>query len=205
MARSVRLIDSTLRDGSHSVAHQYTSEQVKSIVQALDKAGVDTIEISHGDGLAGSSFNYGFSKEPEMDLIKVAAENVHNSKLAVLLLPGIGTQEDLKRAANFGVKVARIATHCTEADISQQHIGLAKEMGMEVIGFLMLAHMIPPEHLLEQARLMESYGADCVYVTDSAGALTPDGFRERVRALKEGLGVPVGVHAHNNLGSAVAN
>jgi len=205
MARSVRLIDSTLRDGSHSVAHQYTSEQVKSIVQALEKAGVDTIEISHGDGLAGSSFNYGFSKEPEMDLIKVAAENVHNSKLAVLLLPGIGTQEDLKRAANFGVKVARIATHCTEADISQQHIGLAKEMGMEVIGFLMLAHMIPPEHLLEQARLMESYGADCVYVTDSAGALTPDGFRERVRALKEGLGVPVVVHAHNTLGSAVAN
>lgn len=205
MARSVRLIDSTLRDGSHSVAHQYTSEQVKSIVQALEKAGVDTIEISHGDGLAGSSFNYGFSKEPEMDLIKVAAENVHNSKLAVLLLPGIGTQEDLKHAASFGVKVARIATHCTEADISQQHIGLAKEMGMEVIGFLMLAHMIPPEHLLQQARLMESYGADCVYVTDSAGALTPDGFRERVRALKEGLGIPVGVHAHNNLGSAVAN
>src|SRR5215212_8958693 len=129
MTTSVRLIDSTLRDGSHAMAHQFTSDMVRDIVRSLDEAGVSTIEVSHGDGLAGSSFNYGFSKEPEMDLIKVAAENVHNSKLAVLLLPGIGTQEDLKHAASFGVKVARIATHCTEADISQQHIGLAKEMG----------------------------------------------------------------------------
>jgi 4-hydroxy 2-oxovalerate aldolase len=205
MTKNVRLIDSTLRDGSHAMAHQFTSAQVGAIVRALDAAGVGTIEISHGDGLGGSSFNYGFSKEPEMDLIKVAAENVHNADLAVLLLPGIGTREDLKVAANFGVKVARIATHCTEADISQQHIGLAKEMGMEAIGFLMMAHMISPEELLKQARLMESYGADCVYVTDSAGALMPDGFRARVRALVEGLGVPVGVHAHNNLSSAVAN
>jgi 4-hydroxy 2-oxovalerate aldolase len=205
MPKSIRLIDSTLRDGSHAMAHQFTSEMVRDIVRALDDAGVGTIEISHGDGLGGSSFNYGFSKEPEMDLIRVAAETVHNSQLAVLLLPGIGTREDLKLAANYGVKVARIATHCTEADISQQHIGLAKEMGMEVIGFLMMAHMIGPEQLLAQARLMESYGADCVYVTDSAGALTPDGFRARVRALVEGLDVPVGVHAHNNLQSAVAN
>jgi 4-hydroxy 2-oxovalerate aldolase len=187
------------------MAHQYTSEQVRNIVKALDDAGVGTIEISHGDGLGGSSFQYGFSKEPELDLIKVAAETVSKSQLAVLLLPGIGTREDLREAAKYGVKVARIATHCTEADISQQHIGLAKEMGMEAIGFLMMAHMISPEKLLEQARLMESYGADSVYVTDSAGALTPDGFRARVRALVEGLGVPVGVHAHNNLQSAVAN
>jgi 4-hydroxy 2-oxovalerate aldolase len=178
---------------------------VRDIVKALDEAGVGTIEISHGDGLGGSSFNYGFSKEPELDLIKVAAETVSKSQLAVLLLPGIGTREDLKAAANYGVKVARIATHCTEADIAQQHIGLAKEMGMEAIGFLMMAHMISAEDLLKQARLMESYGADCVYVTDSAGALTPDGFRSRVRALHEGLGIPVGVHAHNNLASAVAN
>ena len=205
MAKSVRLIDSTLRDGSHAMAHQYTSEQVRNIVKALDDAGVGTIEISHGDGLGGSSFQYGFSKEPELDLIKVAAETVSKSQLAVLLLPGIGTREDLREAAKYGVKVARIATHCTEADISQQHIGLAKEMGMEAIGFLMMAHMISPEKLLEQARLMEKYGADSVYVTDSAGALTPDGFRARVRALVEGLGVPVGVHAHNNLQSAVAN
>ncbi len=205
MAKSVRLIDSTLRDGSHAMAHQYTSEQVRAIVKALDDAGVGTIEISHGDGLGGSSFQYGFSKEPELDLIKVAAETVSKSQLAVLLLPGIGTREDLREAAKYGVKVARIATHCTEADISQQHIGLAKEMGMEAIGFLMMAHMVSPEKLLEQARLMERYGADSVYVSDSAGALTPDGFRARVRALVEGLGVPVGVHAHNNLQSAVAN
>jgi len=205
MAKSVRLIDSTLRDGSHAMAHQYTSEQVRNIVKALDDAGVGTIEISHGDGLGGSSFQYGFSKEPELDLIKVAAETVSQSQLAVLLLPGIGTREDLREAAKYGVKVARIATHCTEADISQQHIGLAKDMGMEAIGFLMMAHMVSPDKLLEQARLMEKYGADSVYVTDSAGALTPDGFRARVRALVEGLGVPVGVHAHNNLQSAVAN
>jgi 4-hydroxy 2-oxovalerate aldolase len=202
---NVRLIDSTLRDGSHAMAHQFTSEMVRDIVRALDAAGIDTIEVSHGDGLGGSSFNYGFSKEPELDLLKVAAESVTKSKLAVLLLPGIGTREDLRQAAEYGVKVARIATHCTEADISAQHIGLAKEMGMEAIGFLMMAHMIPAHELLEQARLMESYGADCVYVTDSAGALTPDGFAARVRTLREGLGVPVGVHAHNNLGSAVAN
>ncbi len=205
MAKKVRLIDSTLRDGSHAMAHQFTTEHVRDIVKALDNAGVDTLEVSHGDGLGGSSFNYGFSKEPEMDLLKIAAETVHNSKLAVLLLPGIGTKDDLKEAADYGVKVARIATHCTEADIALQHIGMAKELGMEAIGFLMMAHMISPQELLFQARLMQSYGADCVYVTDSAGALTPDGFTERVGLLSEGLDVPVGVHAHNNLGSAVPN
>jgi 4-hydroxy 2-oxovalerate aldolase len=203
--QKIRLIDSTLRDGSHAMAHQFTKEQVRAIVKALDEAGIDTMEISHGDGLGGSSFNYGFSKEDEMDLLKIAAETVTKSKLAVLLLPGIGTQEHLHRAKEFGVSVARIATHCTEADIALQHIGYAKQLGMEAIGFLMMSHMISPQELLFQARLMQSYGADCVYVTDSAGALTPDGFRERVRLLKEGLDVPVGVHAHNNLGSAVAN
>ena len=205
MANSVRLIDSTLRDGSHAMAHQFTSEMVRNIVRALDAAGVDTIEISHGDGLGGSSFNYGFSKEPEYDLIKVAAETVTKSKLAVLLLPGIGTREDLYKSKEYGVSMARIATHCTEADVAAQHIALTKELGMEAVGFLMMAHMISPQELLFQARLMESYGADCVYVTDSAGALTPDGFRERVRTLREGLNIPVGVHAHNNLGTAVAN
>jgi 4-hydroxy 2-oxovalerate aldolase len=205
MANSVRLIDSTLRDGSHAMAHQFTSEHVRNIVKALDAAGVDTIEISHGDGLGGSSFNYGFSKEPEYDLIKVAAETVTKSKLAVLLLPGIGTREDLYKSKEYGVSMARIATHCTEADVAAQHIALTKELGMEAVGFLMMAHMISPQELLFQARLMESYGADCVYVTDSAGALTPDGFRERVRMLREGLNIPVGVHSHNNLGTAVAN
>ena len=201
----VRITDTTLRDGSHAMAHQFTSEQVKNIVKALDTAGIDTLEISHGDGLGGSSFNYGFSKEPEMNLLKIAAETVTKSKLAVLLLPGIGTREHLQEAREYGVQVARIATHCTEADISLQHIGYAKELGMEAIGFLMMSHMISPQELLFQGRLMQSYGADSVYVVDSAGALTPDGFRERVRLLREGLEVEVGVHAHNNLGSAVAN
>jgi len=201
----VRLIDSTLRDGSHAMAHQFTSGQIRDVASALDGTGITTLEVSHGDGLGGSSINYGFSAEPEEDWIRAASEVLKKASLAVLLLPGIGTQEHLKMARNLGASVARIATHCTEADIAHQHIELAKEMGMEVIGFLMLAHMISPGELAQQAKLMESYGADCVYVTDSAGALTPNHYRERVRALKESIGIAVGVHAHNNLGMAVAN
>jgi 4-hydroxy 2-oxovalerate aldolase len=185
--------------------HQFTSEMVRSIAGALDAAGVDTIELSHGDGLGGSSFNYGFSREQEIELLKVAAETVTTTKIAVLLLPGIGTREDLKIAADCGASMARIATHCTEADIALQHIGYAKSLGLETIGFLMMSHMISPEELAFQAKLMEGYGADCVYVTDSAGAMLPDDYRARVAALVEALNVPVGVHAHNNLGMAVAN
>ncbi|HXG36264.1 MAG TPA: 4-hydroxy-2-oxovalerate aldolase [Dehalococcoidia bacterium] len=203
--KRIRLIDSTLRDGSHAVAHQFTSETIRKVASALDETGISTIEVSHGDGLGGSSFNYGFSAEPEENWLQAASESLKNARLAVLLLPGIGTQDHLKMARDLGATVARIATHCTEADIAEQHIGLAKEMGMEVIGFLMLAHMIPPAQLAQQARLMESYGADCVYVTDSAGALTPGQYRERIRALRESIGVAVGVHAHNNLGMSVAN
>ncbi len=203
--KAIRLIDSTLRDGSHAMAHQFTSAEVRAIVAGLDAAHVDTIEVSHGDGLGGSSFNYGFSKEPEMDLLRAARETSRNAKLAALLLPGIGTREHLKAAHDLGVTVARVATHCTEADISEQHIGLAKGLGMEAIGFLMMAHMLSPAELAEQAKLMERYGADCVYVTDSAGALTPQGFAERVTALRDALGIAVGVHAHNNLGLSVAN
>jgi 4-hydroxy 2-oxovalerate aldolase len=203
--KQIRLIDSTLRDGSHAMAHQFTSEMVRDVAAGLDAAGIGTIEISHGDGLGGSSINYGFSAEPELDWLRSARKVVKHAQLAVLLLPGIGTREDLKAAHDIGASVARIATHCTEADIAEQHIGLAKELGMEAIGFLMMAHMIPPEELARQAKLMESYGADCVYVTDSAGALRPNGFRDRVRALKETLKIPVGVHAHNNLGLAIGN
>lgn len=203
--RSVRVIDSTMRDGSHAMAHQFTAEQVASIAGALDDAGVTTMEISHGDGLGGSSFNYGFSAEPEENWLKAAAKVIKNSQLAILLLPGIGTQEHLTAAYDLGVRVARIATHCTEADISQQHIELAREMGMETIGFLMMAHMIPPEHLLEQAKLMESYGAQSVYVVDSAGAMRPDEFRRKVSTLRTGLEVPVGAHCHNNLGLSIGN
>jgi 4-hydroxy 2-oxovalerate aldolase len=202
-----RLTDSTLRDGSHALAHRFTTEQVGAIAGALDRAGVPVIEVSHGDGLGGSSFQYGFSARDERDLIRAAAEAVTDARLAVLLLPGIGVADDLRVVHELGVSVARIATHCTEADISTQHIATAKSLGMEVVGFLMMAHMIEPSKLLEQARLMESYGADCVYVVDSAGAMTTDDARLRVRALKDGLRpeTQVGIHAHNNLSLAVAN
>jgi 4-hydroxy 2-oxovalerate aldolase len=200
-----RLTDSTLRDGSHAVAHQFTEEQVRRVVRALDIAGVPVIEVSHGDGVGGSSFNYGFSHTNEMSLIRAAVEEARQARIAVLMVPGIGTKQDLRLAAEAGARVARIATHCTEADISQQHIGLAHELGMEAVGFLMMASMIGPELLAEQAKRMESYGADAVYVVDSAGAMTIDDARRRVAALKEGLSCQVGIHAHNNLSLAVAN
>ena len=200
-----RLTDSTLRDGSHALSHQFTPEQVRAVVVALDAAGVPVIEISHGDGLGGSSFNYGFSHTDERQLLRAAAEVRRHAKLAVLLLPGIGVAEDLHEVAEIGVDVARVATHCTEADISEQHIRLAKRLGMEAVGFLMMAHMAEPAELLAQARLMESYGADCVYVVDSAGAMTTADARARVGTLAEGLGCQVGHHAHNNLSLAVAN
>lgn len=205
--RAYRLTDSTLRDGSHALAHRFTPEQAGAIAGALDRAGVPVIEVSHGDGLGGSSFQYGLSARDERDLIRAAAEAVTNARLAVLLLPGIGVADDLRVVRELGVSVARIATHCTEADISTQHIATAKSLGMEVVGFLMMAHMIEPSKLLEQARLMESYGADCVYVVDSAGAMTTGDARLRVRALKDGLRpeTQVGIHAHNNLSLAVAN
>ena len=200
-----RLTDSTLRDGSHAVAHQFTEEQVQAIVSDLDRAGIPVIEVSHGDGLNGSSFNYGFSGVEERRLLEVAVQSAEQARIAVLLLPGIGVKDDLEEAADIGARVARIATHCTEADIAQQHIALAKDLGMEAIGFLMMSHMIEPDQLLAQARLMESYGADCVYVVDSAGAMTVDDVKRRVAALKSGMACGVGVHAHNNLSLAVAN
>ena len=200
-----RLTDSTLRDGSHAVRHQFTVDQVRKVVTALDNAGVPVIEVTHGDGLGGSSFNYGFSHTDEMDLVTTAVETARRAKIAVLMLPGIGIKDDLRRAAEIGVRVARIATHCTEADISEQHIKLSKELGLEAVGFLMMAHMVEPDALLAQARLMESYGADCVYVVDSAGAMTMGEARRRGAALKSGLQCQVGIHAHNNLSLAVAN
>jgi 4-hydroxy 2-oxovalerate aldolase len=200
-----RLTDTTLRDGSHAMRHQFTREQVRAVVQALDKAGVPVLEVTHGDGLAGSSIQYGFSRTNEMDLIEEARSAATNAKIAALLLPGIGTRQELMEAARRGIQVVRIATQCTEADISQQHFGLAKEMGLEAVGFLMMAHMRPPDFLAKQALLMEQYGADCVYVVDSAGALLPEGAAARVRTLKEALKCQVGFHAHNNLGVAIGN
>jgi 4-hydroxy-2-oxovalerate aldolase len=204
-AKFINLVDTTLRDGSHAVSHQYTVEQVKAIASGLDEAGVQYIELSHGDGLAGSSYNYGWSATSEEELIKAASSVIKKGKLVVLLIPGIGTIEDLKMAADCGVKVVRVATHVTEADISEQHIGMAKKLGMMAIGFLMMTHMALPEKVVEQAKLLESYGADCVYIADSAGALLPEGVSERVSAVVEALKVPVGFHAHNNLTLATAN
>src|ERR671932_1270454 len=200
-----RIFDTTLRDGSHAMAHQFTPDQVRAVVSGLVEAGVPVIEVSHGDGLGGSSFQYGFSKVPEENLLAAAADVIKDKKLAILLIPGIGTKDELRMAASYGVKVARICTHVTEADICEQHIGLAKQFGMEVVGFLMLAHMVPPEKIVEQGKLMESYRADCVYVTDSAGAMTPEDVREKVTALRQALQIEVGFHAHMNLALGVAN
>jgi 4-hydroxy 2-oxovalerate aldolase len=205
----VRICDVTLRDGSHAVRHQFTVEQVESVTRALVGAGVPIIEISHGDGLGGSSINYGFSRVDEYELIDAAARIVDgtSTSLAVLLLPGIGTGKDLERASELGVGVARVATHCTEADIAVQHLAKARELGMEAVGFLMMAHMIEPHELAEQARIHEASGAQAVYCTDSAGALTMAGTAARVSALRDTLeaGTVVGFHAHNNLGLGVGN
>jgi 4-hydroxy 2-oxovalerate aldolase len=203
----LRITDSTLRDGSHAMAHQFTEGQVRAVVSALDGAGVEVIEVSHGDGLGGSSFNYGFSREDELRLVAAARDEAQRARIAVLLLPGVGTIEDLKAARDAGADVARIATHCTEADVSVQHFGAARELGMETVGFLMLAHRVDPDALARQARIMADAGAQCVYVVDSAGALLPGDAEARVRALVEALGedAQVGFHGHQNLSLGVAN
>jgi 4-hydroxy 2-oxovalerate aldolase len=205
MAGKIYMVDTTLRDGSHAVSHSFTPEQAVSIAGGLDKAGVELIEISHGDGIAGSSINYGFSKCPELDLLEAAGKVVGRAKLGVLLLPGIGTIEDLKEAQARGANAVRIATHVTEADIAIQHIQWAKQAGMFAVGFLMMTHMVPPEKIVEQAKIFEDAGADYINLADSAGYMTPDDVRARVGALKEAVKIPVGFHAHNNLGLAVAN
>lgn len=203
--RDLYITEVALRDGSHAIAHLYREDQVRSIAKSLDEANVPYIEVSHGDGLAGSSLQYGLSLTDEMKLIETAVSVCQQSKVAVLLLPGIGTIHELKEAAKVGAKMARIATHVTEADVSAQHISKAKELGLETVGFLMMTHMAPVEKLVEQAKLMESYGADIVYAVDSAGALLPHQVRERIRALKENLGAEIGFHGHNNLSLAMAN
>jgi 4-hydroxy 2-oxovalerate aldolase len=202
-----RLTDTTLRDGSHPMRHRYTPAQVARIAGALDAAGVPVIEVAHGDGLAGTSLQYGFSAHDELELIGAARDAAPAADLAVLLIPGIGTKRDLRAAAERGAGVVRIATHCTEADISQQHFAIALELELEPIGFLMMAHMQEPGALAEQAALMEGYGATCVYVVDSAGAMLPADVQARVRALREalGAGVDVGFHGHDNMGLATGN
>lgn len=203
--RKINIVDTTLRDGSHAVSHSFSPEQVKAIAGGLDKVGVSIIECCHGDGIAGSTINYGFSKYDEMDLIKAASEVISNAKQGILLLPGIGTIEDLEEAYKNGARVVRVATHCTEADVAIQHIQAAKKMGMMAVGFLMMVHMASPEKLFEQAKIFEQAGADYVNLADSSGYLLPQDVTVRVKTLVEGLSIPVGFHAHNNLGLAVAN
>ena len=203
----IRVTDTSLRDGSHAKRHQFTEQDVVSIVGALDAAGVPVIEVTHGDGLGGSSFNYGFSLVDERKLMKAAVATARNAKIAALMLPGVGTKDDISAVAELGVSVIRIATHCTEADVSEQHFGLAREIGLETVGFLMMAHSQPAEVLAKQARIMVDAGCQCVYVVDSAGAMVLEDASDRVAALVAEIGseAQVGFHGHENLSLSVAN
>jgi 4-hydroxy 2-oxovalerate aldolase len=203
----VRLTDSCLRDGSHAVAHRFSPAQVGAVASALDAAGVPVIEVAHGDGLGGSSFTYGFSGHPERLLIAAAVAATTTTRVAALLLPGVGTAEDLRVAAGLGVEIARIATHCTEADIADEHFHVARELGLETVGFLMMSHSQAPEVIAASARRMAEAGAQCVYVVDSAGALIPRQTAARVAAVVVAVGpvTQTGFHGHENLACGVAN
>jgi 4-hydroxy 2-oxovalerate aldolase len=201
----ITVADSALRDGMHSVRHQFTAAQVETLAGALDRSGVDLIEVGHGDGLGGSSIQYGVAAAGDMEYVAAAAGAITTARLAVLLLPGIGTVRQLERAQAHGASVVRVATHCTEADVSQEHILWAVEHEMTAIGFLMMSHMVEPRVLLEQAKLMEAYGAEVVYVVDSAGAMIPADVTARITTLVAELGCAVGFHAHDNLGCAIGN
>jgi len=205
MTDSPRLVDMTLRDGMHAVDHQFTPDQMAEVAGALDAADMDVVEVSHGDGMGGSSINYGVSAADTEAYLDAVAPELTDTELSVLLLPGIGTVEDLDLAADHGADICRIATHVTEADISEEHFEYVNERGLEANGLLMLSHMAPPETVLEQAKLMEEYGAEAVYVMDSAGALLPQDVRDRVGLLTDELSIDVGFHAHNNLGLAIGN
>ncbi|MFP8782672.1 MULTISPECIES: 4-hydroxy-2-oxovalerate aldolase [Planococcus] len=199
------ITDTTLRDGSHAVSHSFSPEFVASVVSRLAEARMPVIEVSHGSGLGGSTIQQGFSTHDEWSLIEQAVANKGGSKIASLFVPGLGTRPEIVKAAEFGIDILRVAVHCTEADVTQQYFEQAKNSGLGTVGFLMMSHTQPARVLAEQAKLMESYGADCVYVVDSAGALVPESVRERVARVKDSISVNVGFHAHNNLGLSIGN
>lgn len=203
----VRVTDTSLRDGSHAKRHQFTDAQVRSIVRALDDAGMPVIEVAHGDGLGGSSHNYGFSLVDERVLMKAAVDEATRAKIAALMLPGLGTKDDISACADLGVSIIRIATHCTEADIAEQHFGLARKLDLETVGFLMMAHSVAPDVLARQARIMADAGCQCVYVVDSAGAMILGDAADRVGAVAAALGrdAQTGFHGHENLSLSLAN
>jgi len=203
--RKVKLIDTTLRDGSHAIHYQFTPEQVFNIARGLDEAGVYAVEVGHGAGVGGSVLQFGFSKHSDEELLTAAASALKRAKLAVLLVPGLGTMEDLKLAYDCGARMVRVAVHCTEVDVGAQHIRLGKELGMEVAAFHMMSHMTTPEALAEQAKMAESYGADMIYIADSSGAMLPFDLEARVRAVQRAVRLPIGVHCHNNLGLGIGN
>jgi len=205
--KKVTLHDMSLRDGMHAKQHQISLQQMIDVATGLDEAGMPLIEVTHGDGLGGASVNYGFPAHSDEEYLKAVIPKMKQAKVSALLLPGIGTVDHLKMAHDCGVSTIRVATHCTEADVSQQHIGLASEMKMDTVGFLMMAHMASPEKILEQAKLMESYGANCVYCTDSAGYMLPDQVTEKIGLLRAEMKpeTEIGFHGHHNLGMGIAN
>ena len=205
--KKVRLHDMSLRDGMHAKRHQISLNQMVEVASAMDEAGMPLIEVTHGDGLGGASVNYGFPAHTDEEYLSAVVPKMKQAKVSALLLPGIGTVDHLKMAADCGVSTIRVATHCTEADVSQQHIGMASKMGMDTVGFLMMAHMASPEKILEQAQLMVSYGANCIYATDSAGYMLPDEVSSKIGLLRAELpaNIEIGFHGHHNLGMGIAN
>ncbi len=205
--RKVMLHDMCLRDGMHAKRHQMTLEEMVRVATALDDAGIPLIQITHGDGLGGSSLNYGRSRHTNEEYLNAVIPKLKRAKVSVLLVPGLGTMDQLRSARECGVHSVHVATHCTEADVAEQHIAFARGMGMDTTGFLMMSHLNSPEGLLKQGLLMESYGANCVYVTDSAGYMLPEDVRARVGLLRNALDpkTQLGFHGHHNLGMGIAN
>lgn len=201
----IKVIDTTLRDGSHAVDHTFTPEQVKAVCKGLNEGGIYCAEVGHGAGIGGSVLQYGLGLYDTVDLIKAAKSVSGDMKVGTLLVPGLGTMEDLRAGANAGLDLVRVAVHCTEGDVGAQHVRLAKELGLETIMFFMMTHMTTPEQLAEQAVMAESYGADVVYFADSAGFLTPEQMKDRVITARKRISIPIGVHTHNNIGLGVGN